>query len=57
MSSCVQNSIDGEYVPIAGDKVKYRLCPIPPKMEDFQAVHVNIVNYVPEVHLKWDGSS
>lgn len=47
-------SIEGEYVPLAGDRVRYRLCPIPPKLEKFQAVHVEIVNLTPQVHLKWD---
>lgn len=50
------SDIDGEFVPIAGDEVKYRLCPIPPKLESFQAVHVNIINFVPEIHLKWNKS-
>ncbi|XP_075220559.1 cold shock domain-containing protein CG9705-like [Lycorma delicatula] len=48
------SDVDGEYVPLPGDEVKYRLCPIPPKFEKHQAVHVEIVNFTPEVHLKWD---
>ncbi|XP_073982972.1 cold shock domain-containing protein CG9705 [Rhodnius prolixus] len=48
------SDIEGEYVPLPGDKVKYRLCPIPPKFEKCQAVHVEIINYTPEVHLRWD---
>ncbi|XP_014276810.1 cold shock domain-containing protein CG9705 isoform X1 [Halyomorpha halys] len=48
------SDVEGEYVPLPGDKVTYRLCPIPPKFEKFQAVHVEIVNFTPEVHLKWD---
>lgn len=48
------SDIEGEYVPLAGDEVKYRLCPIPPKFEKCQAIHVEIVNFTPEVHLKWD---
>jgi len=43
-------SIDGEYVPRIGDEVSFRLLPIPPKMEKFQAVHVEITNFTPEVH-------
>lgn len=46
-------SIEDEYVPLPGDEVKYRLCPIPPKFEKNQAVHVKIVNLTPQVHLKW----
>lgn len=41
-------------MPLPGDEVKYRLCPIPPKFEKFQAVQVHIINLTPEVHLKWD---
>ncbi|MPC45351.1 Cold shock domain-containing protein [Portunus trituberculatus] len=47
-------SIEGEYVPQEGDEVTYRLCPIPPKREKFQATHVRIVNFTPEVHHRWD---
>lgn len=47
-------SIEGEYVPLPGDQVQYKLCPIPPKFEKNQAIHVNIINFTPEVHLKWD---
>lgn len=47
-------SIEGEYVPLPGDEVIYRLCPIPPKFEKYQAVHVRIVHLTPEKHLKWD---
>ena len=46
-------SIDGEYVPKAGDEVAYRMCPVPPKMEKLQAVHVHIVNFCPKRHQKW----
>lgn len=48
------HSIEGEYVPLPGDEVIYRLCPIPPKFEKNQAVHVRIVHLTPEKHLKWD---
>lgn len=37
-----------------GDEVQYRLCIIPPKYEKHQAVHVNIINFSPEVHKKWE---
>lgn len=47
-------SIEGEFVPLPGDKVRYRLCPIPPKLEKCQAVRVDIINLTPQVHLKWD---
>lgn len=49
-------SIEGEYVPMPGDEVKYRLCAIPPKNEKFQAVHVKIINFSPEVHRRWEDS-
>jgi len=48
------SSIEGEYVPLPGDEVKYKLCPIPPKYEKNQAINVQIVNLTPEVHLRWD---
>ncbi|KAI8436987.1 hypothetical protein MSG28_010390 [Choristoneura fumiferana] len=48
------SDIEGEYVPLPGDEVIYRLCPIPPKFEKYQAVHVRIVHLTPEKHLKWD---
>ncbi|CAG0918352.1 unnamed protein product [Notodromas monacha] len=47
------SDIDGEYVPKSGDEVAYRLCPIPPKMEKTQAVHVRIVNFCPSRHQRW----
>lgn len=48
------SDIEGEYVPLPGDTVRFRICPVPPKMEKVQAVHVEIVNFTPEVHHKWD---
>ncbi|KAI5697179.1 cold shock domain-containing protein CG9705-like [Diaphorina citri] len=51
------SDIEGCYVPLPGDEVKYRLCPIPPKFEKNQAVHVEIVHLTPEVHLQWDSPS
>lgn len=48
------SDIDGEYVPRVGDEVSFRLIPIPPKREKFQAVHVQITNFTPEVHLRWE---
>ncbi|CAG9862247.1 unnamed protein product [Phyllotreta striolata] len=47
------SDIEDEYVPLSGDRVQYQLCPIPPKFEKFQAVHVKIVDFRPEVHKKW----
>ncbi|XP_063221475.1 cold shock domain-containing protein CG9705 isoform X2 [Bacillus rossius redtenbacheri] len=48
------SDIEGEYIPLPGDEVQYRLCPVPPKFEKCQAVHVHITNLTPEVHLRWD---
>jgi len=50
---CHISDIDGEYVPREGDEVSFRLIPVPPKCEKFQAVHVQIINFTPEVHLRW----
>lgn len=43
------SDIDGEYIPRKGDKVKFRLCPMPPKFDKHQAVHIQIVDFTPEV--------
>ncbi|XP_059615177.1 cold shock domain-containing protein CG9705 [Phlebotomus argentipes] len=48
------SDIEGEYVPLPGDEVSYRLCFIPPKYEKTQAIHVNITNLTPAVHTKWE---
>uniref|UniRef100_A0A0A9Z4Z8 Cold shock domain-containing protein CG9705 n=1 Tax=Lygus hesperus TaxID=30085 RepID=A0A0A9Z4Z8_LYGHE len=48
------SDVEGEYVPLPGDRVRYRVCPIPPKFEKYQAVHVEIIDFVPEVHKRWD---
>ncbi|KAK4872490.1 hypothetical protein RN001_014519 [Aquatica leii] len=48
------SDVEGEFVPLPGDIVKYRLCPIPPKFEKYQAVHVHITNLTPELHKKWE---
>uniref|UniRef100_A0A8C0PD04 Cold-shock domain-containing protein n=1 Tax=Canis lupus familiaris TaxID=9615 RepID=A0A8C0PD04_CANLF len=32
------SDIEGEYVPVEGDEVTYKMCPIPPKNQKFQAV-------------------
>ncbi|VDL57269.1 unnamed protein product [Hymenolepis diminuta] len=45
--------IDGEVVPLAGDRVRFKKILIPPKNEKYQAVHVKIVDYVPEKHQRW----
>lgn len=38
-----------------GDEVTYKLCPIPPKMEKFSAVHVRIKHAKEGVqHERWD---
>ncbi|CAH1179340.1 unnamed protein product [Phaedon cochleariae] len=48
------SDVEDEYVPLPGDRVKYQLCPVPPKFEKFQAVHVQILDMKPEVHKKWE---
>ena len=35
-------SIETPYVLLEGDHVSFKRCPIPPKMDKFQAVHVRI---------------
>jgi len=48
------SDIEGEYVPREGDEVTYRLCPIPPKLDKSQAIHVRIIHFSADVHIKWD---
>lgn len=48
------SDIEGEYVPRKGDRVTYRLCPIPPRFDRYQAVHIHIVNFTPETHQRWE---
>lgn len=48
------SDIEGEYVPLPGDEVSYRLCSIPPKFEKVQAIHVQITHLTPEKHSKWE---
>lgn len=50
----VSCSIEGEYVPKAGDKVRYKTCPLPPKCEKLQAVDVIITTLLGEKHERWD---
>jgi hypothetical protein len=47
-------SIEGEYIPLSGDEVSYRICSIPPKYEKYQAIHVQITNLTPSVHHRWE---
>lgn len=50
------NSIEGEYVPVAGDEVTYKVCTIPPKNEKLQAVEVIITHLAPGTkHETWSG--
>lgn len=48
------SDVEGEFVPLPGDGVKYRVFLIPPKFEKHQAVHVHIVDFKPEVHRRWE---
>lgn len=49
-------SIDGEYVPVEGDEVTYKVCRVPPKNLKVQAVEVKIVHLNPGTkHETWSG--
>lgn len=48
------SDVEGEYIPLAGDEVSYRVCAIPPKYEKYQAIHVKITDFTPQVHHKWE---
>ncbi|KAF3853283.1 hypothetical protein F7725_013971, partial [Dissostichus mawsoni] len=41
------SDIDGEYVPMEGDEVTYKVCSIPPKNQKIQAVEVRITHLNP----------
>ncbi|XP_014872157.1 cold shock domain-containing protein C2a [Poecilia latipinna] len=50
------SDIDGEYVPMEGDEVTYKVCPIPPKNQKVQAVEVVITHLNPGTkHETWSG--
>ncbi|XP_005302649.1 cold shock domain-containing protein C2 isoform X1 [Chrysemys picta bellii] len=50
------SDIEGEYVPMEGDEVTYKICPIPPKNQKFQAVEVVLTNLAPHTkHETWSG--
>ncbi|KAI5623213.1 cold shock domain-containing protein C2, partial [Silurus asotus] len=50
------SDIEGEYVPVEGDEVTYKVCPVPPKNLKFQAVEVVITNQTPGTkHETWSG--
>ncbi|XP_037544753.1 calcium-regulated heat-stable protein 1 [Nematolebias whitei] len=51
------SDIEGEYVPVEGDEVSYKVCSIPPKLEKVQAVEVTITHLKPGTkHETWGGS-
>ncbi|KAI1883982.1 hypothetical protein AGOR_G00221700 [Albula goreensis] len=50
------SDIEGEYVPVEGDEVSYKICSIPPKHEKVQAVEVTITHLAPGTkHETWSG--
>ncbi|TMS15181.1 Calcium-regulated heat stable protein 1 [Larimichthys crocea] len=50
------SAIEGEYVPVEGDEVSYKICSIPPKHEKVQAVEVTITHLKPGTkHETWAG--
>lgn len=48
------SDIEGEFVPMPGDLVRFRLCPVPPKLDKHQAIHVQIVDFCPAKHHRWN---
>lgn len=56
-SFVIYSSIEGEFVPMTGDEVKYRLCIIPPKCEKYQAVCVQISHFCEVKHKRWEDSA
>ncbi|KAL3051136.1 hypothetical protein OYC64_001415 [Pagothenia borchgrevinki] len=50
------SDIDGEYVPMEGDEVTYKVCSIPPKNQKIQAVEVRLTHLNPvSKHETWSG--
>ncbi|XP_069005948.1 calcium-regulated heat-stable protein 1 [Embiotoca jacksoni] len=50
------SDIEGEYVPVEGDEMSYKVCSIPPKYEKVQAVEVTITHLNPGTkHETWAG--
>merc|ERR1712018_488221 len=47
------SDIEGEYIPRKGDKVLYNVCPMPPRFDKPQAVHIKIIDFTPEMHHRW----
>ncbi|XP_060758458.1 calcium-regulated heat-stable protein 1 isoform X2 [Neoarius graeffei] len=51
------SDIEGEYVPVEGDEVSYKICSIPPKNEKIQAVEVTITHLASGTkHETWSGT-
>ncbi|KTF77535.1 hypothetical protein cypCar_00017741 [Cyprinus carpio] len=49
-------SIEGEYVPVEGDEVTYKVCPVPPKNVKVQAMEVIITHLrAGTKHETWSG--
>ncbi|XP_067875549.1 cold shock domain-containing protein C2-like isoform X2 [Heterodontus francisci] len=50
------SDIEGEYVPVEGDEVTYKVCAVPPKNLKYQAVEVVITHLAPGTkHETWSG--
>ncbi|XP_062872316.1 cold shock domain-containing protein C2 [Trichomycterus rosablanca] len=50
------SDIEGEYVPVEGDEMTYKVCSIPPKNQKVQAVEVMITHLNPGTkHETWSG--
>lgn len=47
------SDIEGEFCPKKSDRVKYRVCPMPPRFDKPQGVHITIIDFTPEVHKRW----
>ena len=47
------SDIEGEYCPRKGDRVRYLVCPMPPRFDKPQGVCIKIIDFTPEVHKKW----
>lgn len=48
------SDVESDFVPLKGDVVSYRLCPVPPKFERYQAVNVSITRMTDMAHKRWD---
>ncbi|XP_039249455.2 calcium-regulated heat stable protein 1-like [Styela clava] len=54
------SDIEGDYCPLQGDQLSYKLTPSPPKFDKFQAVEVRIIamdKCTGKTHQRWEDAT